>query len=231
MREPGIGTLNEKSLHASLKAWYACPGDLLEQPVDGFVVDIVRGNLLIEIQTANFSTIRRKLTTLTGKRQLRLVYPIAAQKWLLKIAPENGGKVVRRKSPRNLGPASLFSELVRFPRLMAEPNFSLEALLIHEEEVQRFAGSERWRRRGWVTEERRLLRVVGRQLYEGPQDLLALLPANLPARFTTADLAVALHQPRRLAQQMAYCLRELDLLCVEGKRDRSLLYSRPGQIQ
>jgi hypothetical protein len=194
--------------------------------VDGFIVDIVRGDLLIEIQTGNFTAIRRKLVLLTSKHRLRLVYPVAAQKWLLKIAQEDGGRSVRRKSPRRLGPETLFRELVRFPQLMTEPNFSLEALLIHEEEVLRFAGVQRWHRRSWVTEERRLLEVVGRQKYETPQDLLSLLPAELPETFTTVDLAVALHRPRRLAQQMTYCLRKLDLLSVVGKRDRSVLYSR-----
>ena len=54
-----IGTLNEKSLHAALKLWHAQPEDLIEVLVDGFTVDIVRGDLLIEIQTRNLSTIRR----------------------------------------------------------------------------------------------------------------------------------------------------------------------------
>lgn len=225
MREPGIGTLNEKSLHAALKSWYARPGDVLEQPVDGFVIDIVRGDLLIEIQTGNFTAIRRKLAMLTREHRLRLVYPLAAQKWLLKIPPEEGSRTTRRKSPRRLGLEALFDELIHIPKLMADPNFSLEVLLIHEEEVQRFVGAQRWRRRSWVTVERRLLQVVDQQLYETPADLLALLPTNLPATFTTADLADAMRRPRRLAQQMAYCLRELDLICVVGKRDRSLLYS------
>ncbi len=35
----GIGLLNEKPLHASLKEWYAQPGDQFEVPVDGFVID------------------------------------------------------------------------------------------------------------------------------------------------------------------------------------------------
>ena len=37
---PTIGTYQEKSLHAALKAWYAAPGDRIpEQPVDGYVAD------------------------------------------------------------------------------------------------------------------------------------------------------------------------------------------------
>ena len=47
----GVGLLNEKPLHASLKAWYAQPGDRFEVNVDGSVIDIVRGELLVEIQT------------------------------------------------------------------------------------------------------------------------------------------------------------------------------------
>ena len=55
-----IGALNEKPLHAALKQWYARPDDLIEVSVDGFTVDIVRGDLLIEIQTRNLSAIKRK---------------------------------------------------------------------------------------------------------------------------------------------------------------------------
>ena len=37
----GIGLLNEKPLHASLKKLYTQPGDQIETVVDGFVIDIV----------------------------------------------------------------------------------------------------------------------------------------------------------------------------------------------
>ena len=55
-----IGLLNEKPLHASLKEWYAQPGDRFEVAVDGFVIDIVRDDLLLEIQTGNFASIKSK---------------------------------------------------------------------------------------------------------------------------------------------------------------------------
>src|SRR5207247_7872633 len=50
-----IGTLNEGALHAQLKEWYRRPGDLLEQIAGSFVVDLVRGDLLVEIQTGGFA--------------------------------------------------------------------------------------------------------------------------------------------------------------------------------
>ncbi len=51
-----IGTLNEGALHAQLKDWYRRRGDRVEQLVDGFVIDLVRGELLVEIQTGSFAS-------------------------------------------------------------------------------------------------------------------------------------------------------------------------------
>ncbi|HAX81656.1 MAG TPA: hypothetical protein DCY40_03685 [Actinobacteria bacterium] len=59
-----IGSLNEKPLHAALKEWYRRRGDLVEVATDGFVVDLVRAGLLIEIQTGSFAAMRRKLDRL-----------------------------------------------------------------------------------------------------------------------------------------------------------------------
>ena len=60
-----IGTLNEGPLHASIKEWYKKGGDKQEVEVDGYIIDLVRGDQLIEIQTANFSQISRKIVRLT----------------------------------------------------------------------------------------------------------------------------------------------------------------------
>ncbi|MFP4343067.1 MAG: hypothetical protein ACLFU8_00105 [Anaerolineales bacterium] len=220
----GIGLLNERALHAALKAWYARPGDRFEVPLSGYVIDLVRGDLLVEIQTGSFSKIKVKLAQLVPHHPLRLVYPIAHEKWLVKLPREGEEAPRRRKSPKRGRVEALFWELVSFPELFTEPNFSLEVLLTQEEEVRRYTG-RRWRRGGWVTEERRLLEVVERRLFETPADVGALLPPALPALFTTADLAHALDGPRRLAQKMVYCLREMGQIEQVGKRGRAYLYA------
>ncbi len=222
----GVGVLNEKPLHATLKAWYAQPGDLFEVEVDGSLIDIVRGDLLVEIQTRNFSALKRKLEKLVADHPVRLVYPIAAEKWIVKLADDGVTQVSRRKSPKRGTLIELFRELVRLPHLLAHPNFSLELLMIQEEEVRRHDPARAWRRRGWVTQERRLLQVVDRRLFETPADVAALLPPDLGSPFTTADLAVALGQPRWLAQKMAYCLRGMGVIVAVGKQGRATAYSR-----
>lgn len=217
-----INVYNEKHLHAALKAWYARPGDRLEVAIDGYIIDIVRGDLLIEVQTTDFSSLKRKLACLLPRHPVRLVYPIPQEKWLVKR--HGNGQTSRRKSPQRGSIYRLFGELVSFPHLPALPNFSLEILLTQEEEIRRHEAGRRWRRGGWVTEERRLLQVVGQQRFNTPAELAALLPPNLPTPFTTADLAAALGQPRRLAQQMAYCLRELALILPAGKQGNAISY-------
>lgn len=221
-----IGLLNEKPLHAALKAWYAEPGDLFEMPVDGYVVDIVRGDLLIEIQTRNFSAIRGKLSALTAQHPLRLVYPLAVEKWIVRLQPDGEQLLSRRKSPKKGSPVEVFSELVSIPRLLTSANFSLELLLIQEEEIRSYDAERAWRRKGWVTQERRLLDVIGRQVFGTPGELGALLPAELDEPFTTLALAEALGISRRLAQRMAYCLRAVGVLAAVGNSGRGVLHVR-----
>ena len=222
---PHVGTLGEKPLHAALKRWYAQDGDLIEEPVDGFVIDLVRDGLLIEIQTRGFSSMKRKLNTLLDDHAVHLVYPIPVEKWIVKV-DENGDVASRRKSPKRGDALNVFEELVSFPELIAHPGLTLEILLIHEEEERRFDGRKAWRRKGWVVEERRLLEVLDRLVIDSPTALGALLPEAVESEFTTADLAAALGRPRRLAQQMTYCLRGAGVIEMVGKEGNAIVYSR-----
>jgi len=220
----GIGSLNEKPLHASLKEWYAQPGDRLEVKVDGYVVDIVRNDLLLEIQTGHFASVKAKLMNLVRSYQIRLAYPIALEKWIVKPAKDESSGVTRRKSPRRGRVEELFMEMVSFPHLLANPNFSIEVLLTKIEEVRRYEGKRKWRSRGWGIEERRLLEVVDRRLFEDGADLLALLPEGIKRPFTARDLAEEADIGGILAQKMVYCLRKAGAIELAGRRGRANLY-------
>ena len=221
-----IGTLNEKPLHAALKEWYARPGDRFEASIDGFVIDIVRDNLLIEIQTGNFSSIKRKLLSLAEKHPLRLVYPIPVEKWIVRLARKRAATVAgRRRSPKHGALEHVFEVLVSFPALIANPNFSLEVLFIAEEEVRYHDKKRGWRKRGWMTQERRLISVLDRRIFQYPEDLLGFIPEDIPEPWTTADLANGIGQPRWLAQKMVYCLREIGVVQIVGKQGNSILYT------
>ena len=221
---PHIGTLNEKPLHEALKKWYARPHDRFEVPVDGSVADIVRGKQIIEIQTKNFAAIRRKLEKLLAKHKVRLVYPIAAEKWIVRDSPK--AKIMRRLSPKRGDYLDIFNELLRIPHLIAHPNFSLELVLIKEEESRVYDGKRGWRRGYWVIEERRLLEVMESKTVKSAKGLEAFLPKDLPCPFTTTDLAKALQKNPFFARKMAYCLKRAGCIQQVGKKGNFLLYKK-----
>jgi hypothetical protein len=223
-----IGTLREGSLHAALKAWYAQPGDQFEVKVDGSIIDIVRGDLLIEIQTRGFSSIKRKLIRLIDKHAVHLIYPIASEKWLVR-SDSDGTQISRRKSPRRGRIEHLFMEMVNIAHLIEHANFTLEVVFIREEEVwsQAANGHRRsWRNKGWTRHDRRLIEVIESKQLHNPMDFLTVLPADLPAQFTNQELAKVSRQPRYLAQRITYSLRHMGALSMVGKRGRESLYQR-----
>lgn len=222
----GIGSLNEKPLHAALKEWYRQEGDQVEAPMEGFVVDLVRDGLLIEIQTRGFASMRRKFDRLLDSYSMRLVHPVAAVKWIVKL-DEDGRELSRRRSPKRGIAADACEELVSFPSLLSHPNFTLEILLVEEEEVRRPDAKRGWRRGGYVIEERRLVEVLETVEVGSPEELLELVPEGLPDPFTTADLADRLGRSRHLAQKVAYCLRVSGAVETVGRDRRGFLYRLP----
>jgi hypothetical protein len=221
----GINTFREKSLHVALKAWYAREGDRFEVSIDGYVIDILRNDLLIEIQTRNFASLKRKLETLLQHHRVRLVYPVPAERWIVKIATEGSIELSRRRSPKRGKVLDVFTELVYMPRLIMHPGFALEVLLVRDEEIRLDDGRGSWRRKGWSIHDRRLLEVIESVIFTGRQDFRALLPDDLPSQFTTGELAARLRVRKSLAGKLVYTLKQLEILIPAGKRGRAPLYT------
>ncbi|HNB52564.1 MAG TPA: hypothetical protein PK530_11500 [Anaerolineales bacterium] len=220
-----IGTLSEKSLHAALKAYLTQPGDLIETSLDGYVIDILRGEQIIEVQTGNFSAMKRKLGKLLGAgHPVRVMYPLPVGKWIVRQTG-SGELIGRRKSPTQRRPVEVFRQLVYIPHILPHPNFTLEILLTHQEEIWRDDGLGSWRRKGWSLYDHRLLDVVGQVTLTSAEDFLALLPENLPTPFTNRQLATILKITPGLAGKMTYTLRGAGWLAEAGKKGKAILFS------
>lgn len=218
-----IGTLQESSLHRDLKAWCARPGDRLEVVVDGYEVDVVGEDRLLEVQTGSFGALKGKLKALLPAHRVEVVYPIAYERWVRRVDGRDR-PVSRRKSPKRGRVEELFGELLRLPQTAMHPNFSLRVLLIQEEVVWRDDGQGSWRRKGWSVADKRLLAVVEERRFANAADYLALIPDDLAIPFTNQSLAESLAARRSLASKMTYCLRRMGLLHKVGKLGRFDLY-------
>ena len=215
--------MNEHSLHSEIKNWYSLPGDKFEVKIDDFIVDIVRHALLIEIQTRNFSAIKTKLTRLLESHEVRLVYPIPQLKWIVHVA-KSGEMIRRRKSPRKGRLVDLFYELVNTPSLVKEENFSLEVLMIEEEELRCNDGKGSWRRRGISIKDRRLMNVNSKSLFKNEKDFLRFLPNYLIDPFTNKEFAKLSGVSINLARRITYCLRKMGAITPTGKKGKELIF-------
>ncbi len=207
-----------------MKDFYTRPGDDVEVEVGRYVIDIVKGERLIEIQTANFHIIKAKVENLLQDYHVRVVHPIPQDRWILRLS-KDGEVKSRRKSPKHGRPEDLFSELVGLVNIVGNPHFSLEVAIIQDEVVWIDDGRGSWRRKGWSVADRKLIKVIDTLLYERPLDYLALLPRSFEGPFTNADLSKALKIRRRLAEKMTYCLRKMGVIETVGTRQRFKLYS------
>ena len=227
---PIIGTLNEKSLHAALKVHYGRPSDVVESVVDGYVIDLVRDNLLIEVQTGNFAALKDKLEALLDQHRVLLVYPIAQTKWIVKVADGEGQStgecLSRRRSPKRGCCLDVFDELVRIPHLAGHRNLTLELALCAIDEIRCDDGRGRWRRKGVSTLDQELLDVLNTVRLSRPADFVALLPEGLTEPFTNRALAEVAGIRLRLAQRVTYTLRHMGALEQVGYEGRAHLYRR-----
>ena len=223
----GIGTLNEGPLHQALKARYLTDGAREEVPLGSYVADVhAADSVIYEIQTGGFAPLKRKLASLIETHQVVLVHPVAAVRYIVKLAEDVDEPASRRRSPKRGSLASIVEELVSIPHLLDHPNFQVEVVLIEEDEIRVYDPGRVRGRRGWRVVSRKLNRVLETQRIRCREDLFSLVHGPLPEEFTTADLADAMAAPRWLAQKLAYCLRESGAAVLCGKTGNALRYRR-----
>lgn len=218
-----IGTLREGALHRDLKKMYASDDAQTEQLVGKYVVDILDGDHVIEIQTANFGALSNKLGELLKTHSVTVVYPILVQKVLVKHT-ERGEQ--RRKSPRIGSVFDLFDELVYIPTLLDHPNLELELVYVSIEEHREFDAKRAWRRRHWVVTGRRLNEVKTQERFNSMSNLFDKFASELPNQFTTATIAKFLGTTRNKAQRFAYCFRLANVIHACGKDGNAVIYQR-----
>ncbi len=218
--------MGEKSLHNQIKNWYSKPGDQLEVSLNKYIIDIIRDELFIEIQTRNFSAIKEKLNHLLKDHKIRLIYPISLLKWIVRINRDGETVKSRRRSPKKGRLEDLFNELVYIPKLLSNPNFEIEVLFIHSEDIFLDDGKGSWRRKRWSLSDRRLLKVISSQIIKTPKNFQGIITDPIEDGFTTRQLAKQKKLPINLARKTVYCMRKMGLIKETGKKGRSPEYSK-----
>lgn len=186
----GIGTLNEKTIHAALKNYYGGDYDQ-EAKIGGFYADIVTENGIYEIQTTNWGKLNKKLEVMLEACHVTVVYPFEQRTKTVTVS-EASGEVLRKSGfRRNNSLTDFFLELYRIKGFLTNPNLTI---CIAELDVERvnYVSEKTGKRRGRGKYAKTPL-ALNREIYlEKPEDYLILLPEGikekLPKEFTLKEL-------------------------------------------
>lgn len=223
----GIGTLGEKTVHSVLKNYFEPSADSHEQKVGGFVADIVGENGIMEIQTAGFDKLRKKLEAFLKVSRVTVVHPIPYNKWLITIDPETGVQGRKRKSPRMGTPYDIFPELYKIKSFLRSPDLHFCIVMLDVEEYRRppeEAGLRRGRRRGYTRYDRIPIALQDEIHLDSPEDWLYFVPNGLPEDYTSKDFAEKAKLHMEDAQLVLNILTEIGVTERVGKKGRSYLY-------
>ena len=128
-----INTLNESSLHKTLKHYYALQneGSSTEVPLGPYIADIrTHDGSIIEIQTANLAHLRDKIQYCLNERtRITVVYPLVTTKYI-ETYSNNGTADSKRKSPLHKNIYSVFKELTSLYSFLQDSLFTLEVVEI-----------------------------------------------------------------------------------------------------
>jgi len=224
--QQGVGTLQEKTIHAVLKHYYAPDRADQEQKVEGFVADILQGNDIIEIQTRNFSVLRRKLEAFLPKHPVKIVYPVCHKKWLRWINMENGEISAPRKSPKTGNAHAVFPELYKIKMYLEDPNLSVCVILLDVEEYRLLNGWSNDRKRGSERNDGIPIALYDEILLKHRADYAGLIPEDIKQPFTTADYRKAAGVSARNAGIELNILHHIGAVSKVGKKGNFILYER-----
>ena len=216
-------------LHIALQKHYAGEDGFIETRLDGYVIDVMRDEIVYEIQTGSFSAISAKLAKLAKRHRVVLVYPLPASRLIVRIDTETGEELSARRSPKHWKLLEVFRQMPYIARHFAKTGLELEVAWTVERELRSDDGQGSWRRKGVSLKGRELLEVVKTERFATPADFLALLPPELPPEFTVADLSQATGIGTWLAGKMAYSLRHIGTSRQIGKQGNAFVYERAGK--
>lgn len=220
----GVGTLSEKRLHAALKRYYAKDASCLEVPIGRFVADVFDGERITEIQTRHFAYLRPKLQFFLELYPTTVVYPMPRTRYLIWTDPETGEATKPHKSPVRGKPLDALHELYQIQNLLGVETLTVELLLFDLDEYRLLDGYGKFRKKGSTCMERiprgapELIRL------QTPEDYRALLPENLPARFTVAQFRKLTGLKSRPAYSAVHVFETLGIFEQDGKQGRAAVY-------
>lgn len=221
----GIGTYQEKTVHAVFKHYYAPDVEMHEIPIGNFVADIYTGDEIIEIQTSQLNRMRDKLACFLAQYPVTVVHPIPYRKWLRWIDEETGECSSRHKSPVTGSVYRAFGELYKIKEYLRHENLRLCFPLVDMEEYRLLNGWSLDKKRGSERYDRIPVALAEEVWIRCREDYRQLVPCELEEPFTSGDFGKAARLRQKDAGVVLNILLHVDTVIRTGKKGHSYTYA------
>lgn len=215
-----IGTLNEKAIHNTLKNYY-CEEISHEAKIGDFYADAAGENGIIEIQTANFLKLNKKLSKMLRACHVTVVYPFEKIVHNFSIN-EHTGEVISSSNKTNNSYSMFFLELYRIKAFLTNPNLTICVAQLEINKKTYYKDNRRIRYRG-IPKEKIPVRYIREIRLDSKEDYMQFIPGDLPEQFTKKDLGrlCKTTDPSIILEILEY----VGAVKRAGKNGNSILYS------
>ncbi|MCQ2522405.1 MAG: hypothetical protein MJ105_08505 [Lachnospiraceae bacterium] len=225
----GIGSYQEKSVHAVLKHYFAPDRSCQEIPVGQYVADAVKDGEIYEVQTKDFYRMKGKLDCFLKNYDITIVYPVIIEKTVRWVDPATGEVSEALKSPRKGSIFSIFQELYGIKEYLKKKKLHFMMIFMNAEEYKLLDGYGKDKKRRATKADRVPTEFLGEYILDGKKDYKNLLPESLPKQFTTKELKSLTKCTTEQAQIFVNILSFIGCIKEVGRQGRCKLYEIPGR--
>ena len=177
-----INTYNESNLHNSLKTIFAQRTDgITEYQTGSYFCDIYSPEKIIEIQTANLSSLEKKTAFLLKNHKIEIVFPVA-ELTIIETWTEDGELVSTRKSPKKEDELCIFRQMTKLYKFVGNANFSIRLVFVNQkqiriktmEKIQLINKSRRFKK-NWYKKDKKLLSINKEIVLQSKNDFVKLI--------------------------------------------------------
>ena len=227
MGEAGIGTMQEKRMHALIKR-FLCEDEAFHEvglADTRYVSDVRIGDRVYEVQTGAFYPMRQKIAHYLQATDctVTVVHPIPYVKWSCHIDAATHDVTPRRKVAGGK-PRDLLRELYCLLPHLGDPHLRVHLLLLEVQDFHLTDFAHKGKRGSSRRYERVPLSLVGEMELYKPADFRVFLPQDLPQPFTVKQFSEKSKLRGRDAYSAVRVLAALGLLVPTDPIGRAMAF-------
>lgn len=223
----GIGTMAEKSVHATLKYYFAPDEKYHEVKIASFVADICMDGEITEIQTRQFYTMKKKLDLyLQNDYDVTIVYPVCEENTIVWIDTETGELKRSRKVKKKKLYNQILVEMYGIRDFISDDRIHFAIVKLETEDYRYLDGFGKDKKVRATKTDKYPVDIIDEIRIDSKEDYKLFLPNELPERFDARSFGKLIGLTGSDCSMALLVLETVGVLEKCGKEGRKNIYKR-----